>query len=60
MKWNSAGHLPTPGIELVVKLSSGLELPASRPNYVESRDADPNYVGLDGVKLRGVVSWRYK
>ena len=60
MKWNPATNLPSPGCPLVCLLYDDEEVEAIRPQHVRDRDGDPGYIGSDGMRLVGVVSWRYK
>tara|TARA_R110002167_G_scaffold94177_3_gene251653 strand:+ start:378 stop:602 length:225 start_codon:yes stop_codon:yes gene_type:complete len=56
---NNASHLPSPGCPLVVILDDDSEVPAIRPQHVESREGDPGYRTPEGMPLDNVVRWRY-
>lgn len=60
MKWNPYTNLPSPGCPLVCRMDDGSEVEAIRPQHIASRDGDQGYVGSDGMRLIGVVSWRYR
>lgn len=56
--WNTAAHLPTPNIPLIIKLSDGTEVIGTRPAYVVSRqEGDLGYRDVDGKTLMNVLSW---
>jgi len=56
--WNTAAHLPTPNIPLIIKLSDGTQVSGIRPKYVSSREqGDLGYRDMDGNVLMNVIEW---
>jgi len=56
--WNT--HLPTPGVNLIVKVN-GKELRAIRPGYItDRRNHDQGYRTLDGKIINNVDGWVYE
>jgi len=59
--WHDVTRLPTPGIEIVVELDTGLHISAIRPNYIDSYNSQfKGYHDLMGNKLHNVKLWRHK
>jgi hypothetical protein len=57
--WNSAAHLPTPNMPLILQLSDGTEVRGKRPKYVADREAgDLGYCDADGKTILNVVKWQ--
>lgn len=55
--WNTAAHLPTPGIKLHCRLHDGRIVAGVRPSYISDRKNDDlGYRSLDGEVLN-VKEW---
>lgn len=60
-KWHPARNLPTPGMKLRVRKSTGEVVDGIRPSYISSYDApDLGYETLDGEKINDPVEWAIK
>ena len=59
--WHAASRLPTPGIEINVRLDTGEEMRAIRPNYIDSYDEQfKGYHDMRGNRLENVILWSHK
>lgn len=56
--WNTAAHLPTPNVPLIIMLSDGTVVKGIRPAYISSREeGDLGYRDLEDNVLLEVVKW---
>lgn len=55
--WHPPNKFPTPGVQVLVRLTDGSIAKACRPSYVSSYKSDPNFRDTQDNHILGVEAW---